>query len=231
MIADYERKNFSVSQCTWESGAKSHIVAIRRPGDKTSSTSHRLSPGSIAGIVIGAAVIVIIVVVLGIMLRKKRGRDPKKSKPMQFSTAATELDSSGNDPYSIFAGSKVNGLPHSPELDSAVHKGHELDGSPQLDQGVEVEEPLYELEATSRRSRTLTSPISLLSERSDATRLHQRQQSDPVSLSSVVSDAPKVQEQRLSEPTSPVRERSDAARRLRREISNPASSTSEARGK
>ena len=202
-------------------------MAIRRPGDEIPSVSHRLAPGEIAGVVIGAVAIVIIVSVLGVVLRKKFRRSPKQPKPNPIEKAVLELDSSGNDPYSIFVGKKEEGFPHSPELDSSVHKGHELDSSPTPDQGVKVEQPLYELDAASRRSRTMTSPISFLSERSDATRLHQRQQSDPVSLSSVASNAADGNEQRLSEPISPMRERSDNARRLRRELSDPAPSTGE----
>ena len=80
-------------------------------------------------------------------------------------------------------------MPQSPELDSAVHQGHELDSSAQASPIYEAECPVYEMDANGRQSRTMTSPISFLSSRSDETMVHQRQQSDPVSFTTEGSDA------------------------------------------
>ncbi|KAG8527699.1 uncharacterized protein KY384_007853 [Bacidia gigantensis] len=231
LIADYERKNFTVSQCKWDQGAQSHIVAIRRFGDDKPSTSQGLSSGAIAGIAIGAVVAAIIVAVLGVSMWRKHRRGPKDSKPKHIDVVVPELDSSGNDPYKLLGGDMSPGLPHSPELEGNEHKGHELEASPKPDQQDEGEpppEPLYELDANTRRSQAMTSPISFMSDRSDATRLHQRQQSDPVSLSSAVSgppEGPEGPEKKLSEPISPMRARSDAIRKLQREKSDAAPAT------
>lgn len=57
LIADYERRNFSISQCSWVENANQDIRAIRSPADSIAlGKKHQLTPGSIAGIVIGGPV-------------------------------------------------------------------------------------------------------------------------------------------------------------------------------
>ncbi|KAH6675062.1 aspartic peptidase domain-containing protein [Halenospora varia] len=63
VIADYDRGNFSVSQCSWVAGASQDIVAIRpvsvasttngTTGGTSNSASHSSSAGAIAGGVVG----------------------------------------------------------------------------------------------------------------------------------------------------------------------------------
>jgi len=211
-----------VSQCNWDNALRSHIVAIKRPGDSTPSKSHKLSAGAIAGIAVGAAIFVLVVtILLGIMLkRSRRGKAPKQ--PKQINTAPVELDAPEKDVY-MASPSDFKGYPQSPELDGAIHKGHELDGHADS----EANQQRYELAATERRSQTLSSPISLMTERSDATKLHQRQLSDPVSLTSELSDTARRDQRRQSDPISPMRQRSDATRLHKREMSDPVSVTSE----
>ena len=56
LIADYDRHNFSISQAVFPNSTNAQrIVPIRPPGD-LASTRGKLSPGDIAGIVIGAIV-------------------------------------------------------------------------------------------------------------------------------------------------------------------------------
>lgn len=226
LIADYERKNFSVSQCSWVSGARSHIMAIKRPGEETPAKSHKLSAGAIAGIAIGAAVFMLgVAVLLGIILKKSR-RPKAPKQPKQINSAPVELDAPEKDVY-MATPRDFKGQPQSPELDGAIHKGHELDGHTESQPELGTSEQRFELAATERRSQTLSSPISLMTERSDATRLHQRQLSDPVSLTSELSDSAKGHQQEQSDPISPMRQRSDATRLHRREMSDPVSVTSE----
>jgi hypothetical protein len=54
MIADYERGNFSVSQCKWD-GLPQDIVTILPP--ESASTTRRLSSGVVAGVAAGAAIL------------------------------------------------------------------------------------------------------------------------------------------------------------------------------
>lgn len=70
MTVDYERGNFSVSQCVWDDGATAQIEPIvsssyaagdspsSSPTSKGSGPSKKISSGAIAGIVIGALIVV-----------------------------------------------------------------------------------------------------------------------------------------------------------------------------
>ncbi|KAL8748476.1 MAG: hypothetical protein Q9184_007278, partial [Pyrenodesmia sp. 2 TL-2023] len=64
IIADYERRNFSVAQCSWADGMQQDIVAIRSPGFETRQKGHALGAGAITGISLGAAVGVAMVIAL-----------------------------------------------------------------------------------------------------------------------------------------------------------------------
>ena len=211
-----------MSQCSWENNGKSEITAIKTFYEGIPPPPHHLSGGAIAGIVIGAVVAASLVVALAVLLVKKRRDRSKQPKPDKIEIP--ELDSAGNDPFKMMR-DKETGLPQSPELDSAVHKGHELESGPDSGQGSPtVEEPRYELDTNLRRSQI----ISPISERSDATRLHERTLSDPSSVGSGRSDTTDMAELGLSDPTSPMRERSDAARKLKRGTSDPISLSGEA---
>lgn len=233
MIADYEHNNFSISQCSWNTSADPHIVAIKGSREIFSPESNKLSAGAIAGIAVGAVVgVLLVVILLGLYIRKKRRQKPPK-QPKQLNIAPVELDAPEKD-GTLAIPRDVKGYPQSPELDGAIHKGHELDAHAVSPQGEldgqaryppepEVNQQRYELAATERRSQTLSSPISVMTERSQATRLHQRQLSEPVSLNSELSDSTKEDQREQSYPMSPMRQRSDATRLHQREISDPVS--------
>ena len=211
MTVDYERKNFSISQCTWDSGAPAHVVSITRPGaSSTPNKSGGLSGGAIAGIVIGAIAALAIAVLASVVLwrRRQRSKQAKISeKPVDGHehTPSAELDSPYTDPYGMVGKHGDEGHPHSPELETTVHKGHELAGSgPQEDVGpyftplaVPQEHPI-ELPATERRSRMLSS-LSSMSQRSDAPRMHQRNASDPISEISSSPRSPTAPQRSLSQ--------------------------------
>lgn len=57
MIADYERGNFSISQCKWDS-APQNLISILSP-DTGTSIAHGLSTGIIVGIAAGGAVLIL----------------------------------------------------------------------------------------------------------------------------------------------------------------------------
>ncbi len=141
-----------------------------------------------------------------------------QKRPTPINTAPVELDAPEKDMY-MASPTDFKGYPQSPELDGAIHKGHELDGHTDHQLDAEPNQQRYELAATERRSQALSSPISLMTEISDAPKLHHRQLSDPVSLTSELSDTARRDQQVHSDPISPVRQRSDATRLHRREVS------------
>ncbi|RDL35259.1 uncharacterized protein BP5553_07190 [Venustampulla echinocandica] len=63
VIADFERNNFSISQCNWTSGQNQSIVAILPPSNSTTTSNdakHGLATGAIAGVAAGGAVVALI---------------------------------------------------------------------------------------------------------------------------------------------------------------------------
>src|SRR4051812_11342844 len=104
LIADYERQNFSLSQCTFDAGAKSDIVTIQSVADATSAANEPsntseasnktgsksgISGGAIGGIVVAAVTIIAGLIGLAFFLRKKR--------KWPFNLPPTELDGSSKD--------------------------------------------------------------------------------------------------------------------------------------
>lgn len=82
VIADFERKNFSVSQCEWVQ-APQNLVAIMPPSNSTlgpSEHSDSLSKGGIAGIAVGAALITLVAIILWITWWKPRQRKRKAAE-------------------------------------------------------------------------------------------------------------------------------------------------------
>lgn len=103
MIADYERRNFSVSQCKWDGDSTQSIVAILPPSNGTSQGldgSPEVAPGSskakknpdpigpIAGGV-GGGVVVISAAVLFLLLRRRKKAHQARQK--QAKAAAESL--------------------------------------------------------------------------------------------------------------------------------------------
>lgn len=131
VIADYERRNFSVSQCTWDANAQQHILPIKSLAVAVhSSHSRKLSGGAIAGVVIGSIIGLAALALLGFFSYKR------------FRKHAD--DSQDNGKAELDAGEK---LP--PELKGDKHGGQEIDGkrlfAPEAD-GKSL--PAYELGGT-----------------------------------------------------------------------------------
>ena len=224
LIADYERNNFSVSQCSWDTGTQSHIVAIKPPGLKASSGPHKLSAGAIVGIAVGCVVIPMLLVSLGVW-EKVRNRGKRLG---QSASLVPELDAKEKDPFTPSDIDKSDYQQYArAELDTVEHKGHEIDGQPQSPAEVGGEEQRFELAATERHSRTLSSPVSAMTVGSGSPRLHKRELSDPVSITTGGSAAKSQQ----SEPISPAGEsqnsprssRSLATKLHKRDLSDPVS--------
>lgn len=77
LIADYERSNFSISQCQWQENAGQEIVAIRSINsaattDPTKSPSSSLGTGPIVGIAVGGIVLLVLAGLLAYAFAKRR---------------------------------------------------------------------------------------------------------------------------------------------------------------
>lgn len=88
------RRNFFVSQCSWDAGAKQNIVAIDPPTLERSDMSTDLSTGTIIGIVIGAVVVVGVLLTLGQWwrLRRRKERDALRPSKNKVLYQKAELD-------------------------------------------------------------------------------------------------------------------------------------------
>ncbi|ORY19593.1 aspartic peptidase domain-containing protein [Clohesyomyces aquaticus] len=120
LIADYERSNFSVWPCSWDSGTTSaNIIPIRSVSDNSTtpngnenggSKKKGLAAGAIAGIAIGAlAILILLLALLFFHRRRRRTRShelpahngsstalqdlPPGSYQLKDSSSQTELDS------------------------------------------------------------------------------------------------------------------------------------------
>jgi hypothetical protein len=97
LTADYERRIFSVSQCSWVAGAKENLVAILPPSLLPSSAAqhsvgHSVSHGAIAGIVIGCVAAAFIVAWAIFFWVKLRRRSQSSDEPIQPNTTEALTD-------------------------------------------------------------------------------------------------------------------------------------------
>jgi hypothetical protein len=96
VIADYDRRNFSVSQCKWDAVATENIVAIFPPSNSSSSSATSTRPGSpsvhllpVATIASGAGGVVILIIALLILCIVLRRRRKAKGVKLVENTAPT----------------------------------------------------------------------------------------------------------------------------------------------
>ena len=213
-----------MSQCNWDTRTQSHIVAIKQLGLNVSSGSYKLSAGAIAGIAISCVIILILLVSLGVWVKVRNHR----KRLEQAASLVPELDAQEKDPFTPDDMDKSDYQQYRrAELDTVEHKGHEIDGLPQSLAEVGGEEQRFELAATERHSRTLSSPISAMTVGLGSPRLHKRGLSDPVSITTEGSDAKSQQ----LEPISPAGDsqnfpgssRSLATKLYKRDLSDPVS--------
>lgn len=154
LIADYERRNFSVSQCNWSPGAKENIVAISSPANAeangktvtgTSTNAHALSSGRIAGIVVGSTVGLLLILVLAVLGKKKLTTDmdmePHRKPELAASNAPAISDETSNANISGVDGGN-NGRY---EIDSTLYPGVELGAIRELQEMRSNEEVGHEL--------------------------------------------------------------------------------------
>ena len=136
LIVDYERSNFSISPALFSNTAPSDTVAILTPSNQTSlppnvtkttkSTSNSISPGAIAGIVIGIVALALLAAAAAVFLiRKRRRRKAAEAAAKQDEfdpMAKAEMAGDG-----VFVPNELFGTEG--KHDSKASSGHEMEGS------------------------------------------------------------------------------------------------------
>ena len=126
LIADYERRNFTVSPRSWstiEPDRKSKMVFITSPANSDSNSAGGLSAGAIAGIVLGSVAALAMIGALFFFLghgRRKKGKKPASNDSTDQQSTQEKLDYQGpSDDYSPApsTGKKFT-RPHFVETDS-----------------------------------------------------------------------------------------------------------------
>ncbi|KAI4123753.1 MAG: hypothetical protein LQ338_005125 [Usnochroma carphineum] len=118
LIADYERRNFSISQCSWVENAQQDIRSVLMPVNVTSSAaSQDLSSSGKAGVAVGSVAAVFLVCFLLYFFVIRRWRIKRVRKGVESS------DGSGSSP-------ELNTTEKPPEIDGERHLGPEIDGNP-----------------------------------------------------------------------------------------------------
>ncbi|KAL8711178.1 MAG: hypothetical protein Q9220_004323 [cf. Caloplaca sp. 1 TL-2023] len=150
LITDYERRNFSISQCSWIDNAQQDIKSITAPADEGAfpNGSKALSSAAIAGIAVGvvSATATSLVLLYFCVFRPRRHRGTRRDLDKEDDTNATaELDVK-EKPLELdgkrWLGAEAHGKAiQGSELDSKPYLGEELNGSPTL--GPELDGKIY----------------------------------------------------------------------------------------
>ncbi len=132
MTVDYERGNFSVSQCVWQDGAPEQISAILSPtyADESKSSTPALKGirvGLIAGVTIAGIAALVLATGLGYYLSQRRERPTSKSPTEDIQLTHVDNKESKADDTQEDLNSP---LPSYKKLDSSssVHREQHTDG-------------------------------------------------------------------------------------------------------
>ncbi|KAL8728619.1 MAG: hypothetical protein Q9166_005272 [cf. Caloplaca sp. 2 TL-2023] len=137
VIADYERRNFSVSQCSWVDNAQQEIVPIPELTTRSDSEiSAGLSSGAMVGISIGS-IAAVSTLAFALYLFIVRPLGAKRSLRTEDKTASVEISAKldvDERPQEIdgkaVRGRELDSKPYfGQELDGKVHSGNEMEGS------------------------------------------------------------------------------------------------------
>ena len=145
LVVDYERSNFSLSQCDFTENASQQIVAITipnatsgtAPSTSSSQPTHGLSSAAIAGIVIAVVVVALMVAIAYYLLRRRQKQAAYESTETDELEDREETKDVDNN---TDAGSQ-----HVPELETEQLKIAQLRGSKvarptELEGGIAAEE-------------------------------------------------------------------------------------------
>lgn len=130
VTADYERRTFTVSQCTWDPSAKQNVTTIESLADQQAPTrpdSHHISGGAIAGITVGGVLGVAAIVSLGIFFyRRVAAHHQRKDEFDKPELNYRPTESFGDE----HVGQEIDGQQYlGAEIDSKPLPGHELNGN------------------------------------------------------------------------------------------------------
>lgn len=163
IIADYDRRNFSVSQCNWTANTKQETVTIFPPSNSTiSHSNHSLPLLTIAGVVIAAILTLIFIISFIIYFQILKPRQLKRKADLKFDPILkAELDvvaprngtSYGEvDGQSMFeiAGAKIPAV--TAEADGRALDRHEMQANEEVAHEMIVLNRMYELEGNSVKS-------------------------------------------------------------------------------
>lgn len=125
IIADYERRNFSVAPCSWADHLQQDIIAIQSPGSALTNKRHALGAGAITGISLGAAAGVAIAFALAFFsfARRKRRRLMDVSNHSTEGFHRTVACTGGCGPLEIDGEARLK-----PELHGTSFGGYEIGG-------------------------------------------------------------------------------------------------------
>lgn len=163
LIVDYERGNFSVHPRVWNASAESNIVTILPPGVKESKpnteSSHSLSGGAIAGIVIGVC-IVIAAVALAILrymvVSRRKKAKPEESTEMDALARTVPETTSTVSPEPPKSATLSPGTLRELEGDGSTKPTPEIEGSTAARRS-----PMSELESSGTPMAELASPVPI----------------------------------------------------------------------
>lgn len=152
VTVDYDRGNFSVSQCKWDSTLSQNIVPILPPGNSTSNStanSSTISTGAIAGIASGGAVVAIV----GIALLYLYYLKPRFKKKAAAELAANPI----NRQESVIIKPELDGSTVEPQ--NKKHDGYEAVAQkviPAAEMGGTGMQTIYELAAREEVAAEMT---------------------------------------------------------------------------
>jgi hypothetical protein len=135
LIVDWERQNFSVSQCSWIAGAQQHLVPILSTNGTNGTlggamgspvrSSAPLTVGAIAGIAVGVVAILLLSALLAFLyMRHKNRNNAIKLEDENTPTKTVDTDSSKGDEET----STTLVFPKA-ELEANTPVRHEADGT------------------------------------------------------------------------------------------------------
>ena len=133
LIADYDRQNFSVSQCRWEQEKVSTqaVVDVLSPNAGSGSKSHVISTAAIAGVAVGVAVVIGILGLTLLFFRRRKNAEKRRLAELNEKKSAASTNSNSSSSQHIISapmggelgGGDIHELPH-----HGRHLVQEIDG-------------------------------------------------------------------------------------------------------